>query len=555
MRESSILESEDKLTFDEVEEGAKYKGVITRIERYGVFVRLDNSRVSGLAHITECSDEFIAGGLDKYYDPGDLVKVYVLNLDKDAKQVNFSLKASYFEGDIDSDDESSSESDCEDERSTSNDEVLSDAYDSEIDNKSIDSNDENFASKLAKKMSSPNESSDDESSSESESGFDEESSSDEESVPENKNGMDTNVGFDWGENNDQSMRIDDDSSSESDASSEDDELSLGKKSKLRKKSSLKRQEEKKIALREIALADGTLDVNPETRADFERLIASNPNFSEHWIKYMAYYLSLADIDSARNVAKRAFDRIEFRQEGEKLNVWTALLTLELKYGTQTELQRTIERACQHNNPKQVYLRVCEMLERHALVSISESKSSSSPAKLENGPLKHADAMFAKMCKKFKGKKTVWIAHLKYLLKTTRHQEAHELLKRSLKSLPTYKHVETVTKFAQLEFEYGNVERARTIFDGVLLKYPKRLDLVFVYVDKEIKTGDIDAARSIFKRVVDPHSKIKFKFSDKQMKSLFKKWYSIEDTHGNEESKEEVKISAKAYVDRTSLGSS
>jgi rRNA biogenesis protein RRP5 len=35
---------------------------------------------------------------------------------------------------------------------------------------------------------------------------------------------------------------------------------------------------------------------------------------------MAYHLSLADIDSARNVAKRAFERIEFRQEGEKVSL-------------------------------------------------------------------------------------------------------------------------------------------------------------------------------------------------------------------------------------------
>jgi rRNA biogenesis protein RRP5 len=34
---------------------------------------------------------------------------------------------------------------------------------------------------------------------------------------------------------------------------------------------------------------------------------------------MAFHLSLADIESARSVANRAFDRIEFRQEGEKVS--------------------------------------------------------------------------------------------------------------------------------------------------------------------------------------------------------------------------------------------
>lgn len=66
------------------------------------------------------------------------------------------------------------------------------------------------------------------------------------------------------------------------------------------------------------------------------------NYSEHWIKYMAHHLTLADIDGARRVANRAFDRIEFRQEGEKLNVLTALLTLELKYGEGDGLEKTLE---------------------------------------------------------------------------------------------------------------------------------------------------------------------------------------------------------------------
>jgi rRNA biogenesis protein RRP5 len=38
-----------------------------------------------------------------------------------------------------------------------------------------------------------------------------------------------------------------------------------------------------------------------------------------------------------------------------------------------------------------------------------------------------------------------------------------------------------------------------------------------------------------------------KLSDKQMKSLFKKWYRIEEEHGTEETQEHVKDSARNYV--------
>lgn len=259
---------------------------------------------------------------------------------------------------------------------------------------------------------------------------------------------------------------------------------------------------------------------------------------------MAFFLSLADIASARNVANRAFERIEFRQEGEKLNVWTALLTLELKYGTDKSLHETVDRACQQNNPKQVYLRVCELLDKEVDASASGS------ADLDTST-KRADEMFKKMCKKFKSKKSVWLAHFQYLLKGSRHEEAHALLKRSLQSLPNYKHVEVMSKFAQMEFELGSPERGRTIFNALLEKHPKRMDLLFVNIDKEVKNGDVAKARALLDSVVNPVSNDrKFKFSDKQMKSLFKKWYRMEEDHGDEESQERVKEEARSFVAKT-----
>merc|ERR1712086_126974 len=157
--------------------------------------------------------------------------------------------------------------------------------------------------------------------------------------------METDVGFDWGSATEPAKTSklvdssDDDSSSSSSSNASEDESDdsdsgvVKSSKKSRKKATAKRREEEETSRREEALADGTADETPETSADFERLIAGSPNSSEIWIKYMAFHLSLADIDSARNVANRGFERIEFRQEGEKLNVWTALLTLELKYGT------------------------------------------------------------------------------------------------------------------------------------------------------------------------------------------------------------------------------
>jgi rRNA biogenesis protein RRP5 len=535
MRESTLLEDQNKLKFDDIEIGTKHKGTVTRVEQYGVFVRIESSDVSGLVHKSECSDNYIKN-LEKLFDPGDLVKILVVKKETEEKRIGFSMKASHFEDDEDSDASSIGDS-------TSDEEGDRDMMD--MDDDGLASDDENLVSKLAAKIRKGEDDSDSDDKSSSEDDSEGDSDSDDEEKAEKKTSrkdkkkLDTDVGFNWGPGRSAAAgktKDDDNSSDDSDSASEsdDDDADAKTSHKSKKKQALRRREEKEITRRETALADGTADENPETAADFERLIAGNPNSSEIWIRYMAFHLSLADIPSARAVADRAFGKIEFRQEKEKLNVWTALLTLEHKYGSEDSLQTTIDKACQHNNPKQVYLRVCEILEKDA-------EATSSPDAVAK-----ADAMFTKMCKKFKSKKKAWVAHLQYLLKLSRHQEAHALLKRALMSLASYKHAETMTKFAQLEFEFGSAERARTVFDGILLKYPKRLDLFFVYLDKEVKFGKVEAARAMLEKKVDP-SAGENKLSDKQMKSLFKKWYRIEEQHGDDETQGRVKDTARAYV--------
>jgi len=538
MRESVLLGNKRALDFDEVKVNEKYKGTVTRVEAYGVFVQLENSKVSGLVHLSECSDGFVKN-VASLYDPGDLVKVLVIKKDDAEKKIGFSMKASHFADDEDSDDDSSADDDG-DVDDNENDSDDNDMVDNGMDDdemadadSDLDSEDENFASKLAAKMAKEGDLDDTEdgesSGSEDDSDNESESEEEEEETPK----MDVDVGFDWdydGKEKPKSKGSDSESSDDSD-SEEENENEKGHSHNSRKKQALRRQEEREISKRETALADGTADENPETAGDFERLLAASPNSSELWIRYMAFHLSVADIASARAVAEKAIGRIEFREEREKLNVWTALLTVENKYGTEASFATTIERACGQNNPKQVYLRACEIMEKDLTTAESVTK---------------ADALYQKMCAKFKSKKKVWLAYLTYLLKQSRNEEAHALSKRALLSLAPYKHAETMSKFAQLEYEFGRPERARTLFDGIVAKYPKRLDLFYVYVDKEIKFGTFTVARSLLQNKVNGA-----KLSDKQVKGLFKKWFHIEEQHGDEASKEHVKECARQYVQKAS----
>lgn len=134
--------------------------------------------------------------------------------------------------------------------------------------------------------------------------------------------------------------------------SSDEEDSHEKGSKRRKK--------------KIIEMDLTADMHsklPESVADFERLLLASPNSSYMWIQFMAFQLQLAEIEKAREIAKRALSAINIREEQERLNVWIALLNLENTYGTEESLDQTFKEAARHNDTKTVYLRFAAILDQ------------------------------------------------------------------------------------------------------------------------------------------------------------------------------------------------
>ena len=571
MRESVLIRDEDRIVFDEIEKGDKLPGVVTRIEAYGVFVKFLNSDVSGLVHITELSDNYVED-ISKLYSPGDIVKALVLNtaMEGEKPKVSLGLKQSYFvnddEGiqvgggssssgsDSDSDGDSDGEGDATDsesdvdsssgdgEGSLSGEEGIAAMDVDEDDNNSLNSDDSNFMEKLQSRMSEGDKSEEDNSgsddsgdSSDGDINSDDEESSSEESEEEE------DVGFDFERGNKRSGAMSDSSDSDS-----DDQDPKSRKSRMKKNA--KKEREAAIALREEQLASGEADLNPQSPGDFERLLAAEPNSSELWIRYMAFHLAAADHDAARAVADKAVNRIDYTMEEEKLNVYMSVIALELAFGTDGSLQTAISKAARNSNPKRVHLRTAELLEKEVA---KLSTASGSRKKEKAAAIERADAHFNSILKKHKSKKKVWLAFCKFLLVTKRSKEANDLLKRAMQSLGQYKHLETVSKFAQMEFEFGSVERGRTIFEGLLEKNKKKLDIWFVYVDKEVKYGSIEKARNIFKKMTGcgGGEGIGIK-GDKKMKSVFKKWYNVEEKNGTEKSLEVVTTYAREFVEQS-----
>ena len=124
--------------------------------------------------------------------------------------------------------------------------------------------------------------------------------------------------------------------------------------------------------------------------------------------------------------------------------------------------------------------------------------------------------------------------------------AKQLLTRSLQSLSKHKHIEVITKYGLTEYEYGSIDHGRVIFEELLANYPTRTDLWHVFVDREIKIhsekgNNSKQVRLIFNRM------IQLKISMKNIKNIFKKYVSFEQTHGNEVTVNEVAEKAKAFV--------
>ncbi|ORX93442.1 nucleic acid-binding protein [Basidiobolus meristosporus CBS 931.73] len=480
------------LTLADIQEGEKIKGFVKRIESYGIFIRIDDSNISGLCHISEVSDTKVED-LNKLYSVGDRVKAVILKIDTENKKVSFGLKATYF-----NDDDMESDS--------SEDEELEDSMDVED-----DSDDENEAGESLLDLEA--EASDDEDdgdedemdSEEGDASEDDEDEDDDEPSDEEVDAMEVDTvlptaGFKWDETEESKEEMNLSDSDNSDAS--DDETQRKKKKKNQKAEAV----------------DVTAELGhsaPTVAADYERLLLGSPNSSYLWINYMAFQLQLSEIQKAREIGERAIKAINF-----------PMMNLENKFGTQETLEAVFQRAAQVCEPKKIYLQLVQIYERSDKLDLAEQ-------------------LYKTITKKFGASSKVWTNFGLFYLKQGKVDLARELLQRSLKSLAKRKHIKTITKFAQLEFKYGEPERGRTIFEGIMSNYPKRVDLWSIYLDMETRVGDQSIIRRLFQRVTS------LKLSSKKMKFFFKKWLAYEKKFGDEKSETEVKQRALAYIESIS----
>ncbi|RMZ42000.1 hypothetical protein AFCA_006920 [Aspergillus flavus] len=492
--------------------GQNVTGKIRKVEEFGAFIVVDGSaNISGLCHRSEMAENRVDDART-VYDEGDAVKAKILKIDRKQGKISFGLKASYFK-DEDENDVEGSDNDDEDDDSEG---ISLDGFGG-VD---VDENDSDDDSDIS--MGGVDVEEDSESDSE---------QSDDESItkaPSNRQGGLGASGFDWSGN-----VMDDDEKAASSDSDDEDESGRKKKKKHRKP--------------EIQVdRTGELDANgPQSVADYERLLLGEPDSSLLWLRYMAFQLELGEVEKARDIAERALRTITIGQDAEKLNIWVAMLNLENTYGNDDTIDEVFKRACQYNDTQEVYER---------LISIY----------IQSGKNEKADELFqTALKKKISQSPKFFLNYASFLFDNMAAPErGRALLPRALQSLPSHTHVETTSKFAQLEFrsEHGDVERGRTVFEGLLSSFPKRIDLWNILLDLEIKNGDAEQVRRLFERVLGIRDSKKGvasveaskKLRPKQARFFFKKWLAFEEKlaaadGGNEKMVEDIKAKAADYV--------
>ncbi|XP_062112321.1 rRNA biogenesis protein RRP5 isoform X2 [Humulus lupulus] len=470
--------------------GEIISGRIKRVESYGLFISIDNTNLVGLCHISELSDDRTEN-IESKYKAREKVRAKILKVDAERNRISLGMKDFYVLDNDDAEELSDQEADATIQNNSFIDDTklvsLPESGFQGIHNMDVECQNLNLEIPILAQAESRA------------------------SVPPLEVALDDvyqeNVDGITIQNQELLNVID----------------TLDEKSKREAKKKAKKEREREIRAAEERLLEKDI---PRTAEEFEKLVRGSPNSSFVWIKFMAFVLSMADIEKARSIAERALQTINIREENEKLNIWVAYFNLENEYGNPPEeaVLKVFQRALQYNDPKRVHLALLGMYERteqHRL----------------------ADELVDKMTKKFKQSCKVWLKRVQRLL--NQQQDAVQaVINRALLSLPRHKHIKFISQTAILEFKCGVPHMGRSMFEGILKEYPKRTDLWSIYIDQEIRLGDVDVIRALFERATC------LSLPPKKMKFLFKKYLEYEKSLGDEERIEHVKKRAMEYVEST-----
>lgn len=512
------LRTDDGLTAEQLSVGDIVSGRVKKVETYGLFVRLDNSRTDAFIHKSEISDS-ASTTVDSYKVGTKIAQAKVLKIE--GQKIGLTIKPSNFSAE-DVEEDGSDSDDVQELLAAAREKMKGKKRKKVKTEETVEVEDQEEIKapvakapkvKAQKKRKQPEK-------------VEENAESEEEPWQPLQTG--SSAAFEFAD-----FKVDSATSSDAGAENEEDEDEEDGKKKLskRQKKAIRKEEEKELRKREEENADGQWADNPRSVEDFERLLLTQGDTSIVWIRYMAFHLKMSDLERARQVAERAVKHVGFSDSKERFNVWVAYMNLECTFGTEKTADAVFSRASSHNDAKQVHMQLARIHERN-----------------KKTPL--AVKAYETCARKFPQSKKVWIAFLTFLYQNADAEGARKVLPKSLAALPRRKHPVVVSKAAILEYQNGSPDRGRSIFEGLLDSYPKRTDLWAVYFDAHVKAftpprvaePDFNEIRPLFRRCGAMSLKAT------KMRFFFKRWLDFETKWGDEQSQEEVRTKAREFVE-------
>ena len=107
----------------------------------------------------------------------------------------------------------------------------------------------------------------------------------------------------------------------------------------------------------------------------------------------------------------------------------------------------------------------------------------------------------------------------------------------------------ISKYGILEYKSGQCESGRTMFEGIVSNYPKRMDIWAIYMDMEVKHGGAQnkvQARHLFERCL---SLPEIQKKPRSMKLVFRKYMEFENQHEDKKKLDALRQRVEEYLEK------
>lgn len=263
--------------------------------------------------------------------------------------------------------------------------------------------------------------------------------------------------------------------------------------------------------------------------EFEKCLVGKPESSFIWVNYCAHFLMQHEIERARQILIRALKRINSTNEKEKMNIWKSWLLLEEEYGTDESMEKVYQEALKNNDPKPIYKQMIYIYKRRK-------------------ELEKLYSIHKKLVKEDKNDLNNWLNYYEFCLTTSllenkRQSTLKEVLHQIKGHLTRKQNVGFLARIGKILFKHGHFDAGRIKYEQLLEQFPKRFDILMIYIDMEIKhSEDKIAIRRLFNRSVEMNHRTK------KIQTLFKKYLTYE-LNQTDSHKDLVKEKARAFLQR------